>query len=84
VTPRLLFVALAFLVLAAHFLRAGQIALLVLTLAMIAILAVPRPLAARAVQCALVLAACESEERGGSAPNYGFGPPRAIARTLAS
>ena len=58
-TQRLLFVGLAFLLLAAHFLRAGNIVLLVLSLGMIALLAVPRPLAARIVQGALVLAACE-------------------------
>lgn len=58
-TQRLLFVGLAFLLMAAHFLRAGSIALLLVTLAMIALLAVPRPFAARLVQGALVLAACE-------------------------
>ena len=56
---RLLLVALAFLLLAAHFLRAGNIALLILTLAVIALLVVQRPLAARTVQCALVLATLE-------------------------
>ena len=56
---RLVLVALAFALLGAHFLRAGNIALLILALSMIALLAVPRPLAARLVQCALVLATCE-------------------------
>lgn len=58
-TQRLLLVALAFLLLGAHFLRAGNIAFLVVTLAMVALLAVRRPFAARIVQGALVLAACE-------------------------
>lgn len=56
---RLLLVAIAFVLLAAHFLRAGSFALLTAALAAIALLAVRRPFAARAVQTALVLAALE-------------------------
>jgi hypothetical protein len=56
---RLLPAALAFLVLGAHFLRAGQVALVSVAFAFIAPLFVRRPWAARAVQGALVLGALE-------------------------
>lgn len=50
---------LSSVLLAAHFYRAGQLALAVASLALIALLAVPRRWAARAVQIALVLGALE-------------------------
>lgn len=56
---RLSLVALALLVLAAHFLRAGNLALVALTSVMVALLFVRRPLAARFVQSALILGAFE-------------------------
>jgi hypothetical protein len=46
--PRLLPAALAFLVLGAHFLRAGHLALVVVALAVVALFFVRRPWAARA------------------------------------
>ena len=51
--------ALSFVVLAAHFLRAGNWVLVTLVLAFLALLAVRRPWAARAVQIALLLGAAE-------------------------
>ena len=54
---RLFPAALALLVLGAHFLRAGHIALVAAALAFVALLFVRRPWAARAVQGALVLGA---------------------------
>lgn len=56
---RLLPAALALLVLGAHFLRAGHLALVALSLALVALLFVRRPWAARIVQGALVLGALE-------------------------
>src|SRR5450759_2514326 len=56
---RLIPAALAFLVLGAHFLRAGHLALVVVALAIVALFFVQRPWAARAVQGALVLGALE-------------------------
>ncbi len=56
---RLLPPALALLLLAAHFYRAGWLPLAVLSLALIALLAVPRAWAARTVQFAMVLGALE-------------------------
>ena len=50
---------LSAVLLAAHFYRADQLALAVASLALIALLAVPRRWAARAVQVALVLGALE-------------------------
>jgi hypothetical protein len=55
----LLLPALASVLLAAHFYRAGQVALAAASLALIALLAVPRRWAARAVQIALALGALE-------------------------
>lgn len=55
----LIFPGLSFLLLAAHFYRAGQLAPAVASLALIALLAVPRRWAARAVQIALALGALE-------------------------
>lgn len=52
-------VVLSLLVLGAHFLRAGNIALLAAVIVLLALLAVPRPWAARAVQVALVIGALE-------------------------
>lgn len=49
----------SFALLAAHFYRAGQLALAVASLALIALLAVPRRWSARAVQSALALGALE-------------------------
>lgn len=58
--PALLFApALAFVVLAAHFHRAGQTALSAASLTLLAVLTLPRPWAARVVQVGLVLAALE-------------------------
>jgi hypothetical protein len=51
--------AFSAVLLAAHFHRAGQLALGVASLALIALLAVPRRWAARAVQVALALGALE-------------------------
>jgi hypothetical protein len=56
---RLLPAALALLVLGAHFLRAGYAALVAAALAVVALLFVRRPWAARTVQGALVLAVLE-------------------------
>jgi hypothetical protein len=56
---RLIPAALAFLVLGAHFLRAGHLVLVVVALAIVALFFVQRPWAARAVQGALVLGALE-------------------------
>lgn len=56
---RLLPAALALLVLGAHFLRAGHVALVTLVLAVFALLFVRRAWAARAVQGALVLGVFE-------------------------
>jgi len=56
---RLLPTALALVVLGAHFLRAGDFALVVVTLAVVALLFVRRSLAARTVQSALVLGTLE-------------------------
>jgi hypothetical protein len=50
---------LAALVLAAHFYRAGNLVLAALALALIALLFVPRPWAARTIQLCLVLGAAE-------------------------
>jgi hypothetical protein len=50
---------LAALVLAAHFYRAGNLVLAALALALIALLLVPRPWAARTIQACLVLGAAE-------------------------
>ncbi len=59
--PSLLLIcpALAAVLLAAHFYRAGQWGLAALSLALIALAAVPRRWAARTVQAALVLGAVE-------------------------
>jgi hypothetical protein len=59
VALRLLPAALALLVLGAHFLRAGNLALVAVALAVAALLFVRRPWAARAVQGALVLGTLE-------------------------
>lgn len=56
---RLFPAALAFLVLGAHFLRSGHLALVAAALAFVALLFVRRPWAARAVQGALVLGTLE-------------------------
>jgi hypothetical protein len=56
---QLLPVVLSLLVLAAHFLRAGHLILVVLCLALLGLLAVPRAWAARTVQVALLLGAIE-------------------------
>jgi hypothetical protein len=56
---RLLPAALALVVLGAHFLRAGHLALVAVTLAVVALLFVRRSLAARTVQSALVLGTLE-------------------------
>jgi hypothetical protein len=56
---RLVPAALALLVLGAHFLRAGNFALVAVALAVVALLFARRPWAARAVQGALVLGALE-------------------------
>jgi len=56
---RLLPAALALVVLGAHFLRAGHLALVAVTLAVVALLFVRRSPAARAVQSALVLGTLE-------------------------
>jgi hypothetical protein len=56
---RLLPAALALLVLGAHFLRAGHLALVVAALAFVGFLFVRRPWAARTVQIALVLGILE-------------------------
>jgi hypothetical protein len=56
---RLLPAALALLVLGAHFVRAGHLALVAAALALVALLFVRRPWAARIVQVALVLGAVE-------------------------
>jgi hypothetical protein len=48
---------LSLLVLAAHFLRAGSVALVGVSLALAALLAVRRPWAARTVQAALIVGA---------------------------
>jgi hypothetical protein len=50
---------LAFLVLGAHFFRAGQFALSAVSLLLVALFAVPRPWAARTLQAALLLGAAE-------------------------
>lgn len=50
-------VVLSLVVLAAHFLRWGQTPLMIVSLALIALLAVPRRWAARTVQAALLLGA---------------------------
>ena len=52
-------VVLSFLVLGAHFLRAGNIPLVVASLALLFLLAFRKPWAARIVQAALVLGALE-------------------------
>jgi hypothetical protein len=56
---RLFPAALALLVLGAHFLRAGHLALVAAALALVALLFVRRPWAARTVQGALVLGVIE-------------------------
>ena len=56
---QLLAPVLSFLVLAAHFLRAGQMVLVAATLVFLVLLAVPRAWAARAAQAALALGALE-------------------------
>jgi hypothetical protein len=56
---RLLVPALALLLLAAHFYRAGWLLLAVVSTALIALLAVPRAWAARLLQFALLLGALE-------------------------
>jgi hypothetical protein len=56
---RLFPAALALLVLGAHFLRAGHLALVVVALTVVALFFVRRPWAARAVQGTLVLGALE-------------------------
>jgi hypothetical protein len=56
---RLLPVVLALLLLAAHFYRAGWLPLAALSVALLALLAVPRAWAARALQLALALGAIE-------------------------
>ena len=56
---RLLLVALVLLVLAAHFLRAGNLALAALVSVVVALLFMRRPLAARFVQSTLILGAFE-------------------------
>lgn len=56
---QLLPVVLSLLVLAAHFLRAGNLILVILCLALLGLLAVPRAWAARTVQAALLLGAVE-------------------------
>ncbi|MFI5119790.1 MAG: hypothetical protein ACHQM4_05220 [Thermoanaerobaculia bacterium] len=56
---RLLPAALVFLVLGAHFLRAGHLALVAAALAFVALLFVRRPWAARTVQIGLVLGVLE-------------------------
>jgi hypothetical protein len=58
-TLQLLPAALALLVLGAHFLRAGHIALVIVALAVVVLLFVRRPWAARAAQGALILGALE-------------------------
>lgn len=57
--PLAIFPALSFLVLAAHFFRAGNVALLVLALCFLPLLFVPRAWAARTLQAGLVLGAAE-------------------------
>ncbi len=57
--PLAIFPALSFLVLAAHFFRAGYLVAFAVSLALLALLFVPRPWAARAVQLALLLATLE-------------------------
>lgn len=52
-------VVLSLLVLAAHFLRAGEIPLVVASLALLILLAIRKPWAARLLQVALVLGALE-------------------------
>jgi hypothetical protein len=52
-------VTLSLLVLAAHFLRAGRMTLVAVTLLLMALYAVRRPLAARILQAALILGAIE-------------------------
>ena len=75
---RLIPAALALLVLGAHFLRAGNLALVAVALAVIALLFVWRPWAARAVQGVIVLGALEwfrtlallaAERRAAGAPH---------------
>lgn len=56
---QLLPVVLSLLVLAAHFLRAGNFLMVVLILALLGLLAVPRAWAARTVQVALLLGVVE-------------------------
>ena len=56
---RLMLPALALLLLAAHFYRAGGLTLALLSLALLPLLAVPRPWAARTLQVALVVGALE-------------------------
>ncbi len=55
----LIFPGLSFVLLAAHFYRAGQLMLAIASLALIALLAVPRRWAARTAQIALALGALE-------------------------
>ncbi len=59
VVSRLVPVVLSFLVLGAHFLRAGNVSLVGLVFLLLALLIVRRPWAARAVQVALVLGCLE-------------------------
>lgn len=56
---RLIVPGLALLLLAAHFYRADGLPLAVLSVALVSLLAVPRPWAARILQAALVLGAVE-------------------------
>jgi len=56
---RLILPFLALLLLAAHFYRAGWLPLAALSVALLPLLAVPRPWAARTLQAALVLGALE-------------------------
>ncbi len=57
--PLAIFPALSFLVLAAHFFRAGNLVLFAVALAFLALLVVPRAWAARTLQAGLALGAVE-------------------------
>ncbi len=57
--PLAIFPALSFLVLAAHFFRAGNLVLFAVSLALLSLHFVPKTWAARAVQAALLLASLE-------------------------
>ena len=58
-TALLVFPSLAAILLAAHFYRAGQLMLAALSVGALALLAVPRPWAARVLQVALLAGALE-------------------------